>query len=100
MRLLRVTEAAESLAVAASTVYTLIDRGDLPHVRFGRAIRVRQERIVRRICPTKQEAMRAPICLVCGPLRAPHPGWRMTTWVAIAQLGMRVGNAHRVPSSG
>ena len=34
MRLLRVTEAAERLAVAASTVYTLIDRGDLPHVRY------------------------------------------------------------------
>lgn len=34
-------EAAEGLAVAASTVNTLIDRGDLPHVRIGRAIRVR-----------------------------------------------------------
>ena len=43
MRLLRVTEAAESLAVAASTVYALIDREDLPHVRIGRAIRVRED---------------------------------------------------------
>lgn len=43
MRLWRVTEAAEGLAVAASTVNTLIDRGDLPHVRIGRAIRVRED---------------------------------------------------------
>ena len=34
---------AAGLAVAASTAYALIDRGDLPHVRFGRAIRVRED---------------------------------------------------------
>lgn len=40
-KLLRVEEVAEILAVGKSTVYDLIDSGELPAVKFGRAKRVR-----------------------------------------------------------
>ena len=39
-RLLTVREAAERLAVSTATVYALCDRGELPHVRIGNAIRI------------------------------------------------------------
>ncbi len=38
--LLRVTEAAERLALGRSTVYELIARGELPTVRIGAATRI------------------------------------------------------------
>lgn len=45
VRLLRVPEVAERLALGVSTVYALIDRGELPHVRFGRSVRVREDHL-------------------------------------------------------
>lgn len=39
-RLLLVSEAAERLGLSRTTVYSLIDSGELPTVRFGRAVRV------------------------------------------------------------
>ena len=40
-RLLKIREVAEILNLGNSTVYQLIRRGDLPSVRFGRAVRIR-----------------------------------------------------------
>ncbi len=39
-RLLTVREVAERLAVSTATVYALVERGELPHVRVSNAIRV------------------------------------------------------------
>ncbi len=38
--LLRITEAAERLAVGRSTVYELIGAGELPVIHIGRAVRI------------------------------------------------------------
>ncbi len=38
--LLRLTEVAEQLGLGRSTVYQLLQRGDLPCVRIGRSVRV------------------------------------------------------------
>lgn len=37
---LSVNEAAEILGLAASTAYSLVDRGKLPAIRVGKAIRI------------------------------------------------------------
>ena len=39
-RLLTVREVAERLAVSTATVYSLCERGELPHVRISNAIRI------------------------------------------------------------
>ncbi len=41
--LLTVKEVAAELKVCTATVYKLVDRGDLPHVRVLNSIRVRRE---------------------------------------------------------
>ena len=38
--LLRFEEAADALALCRSTIYSLVDRGELPVVRVGRAVRI------------------------------------------------------------
>jgi excisionase family DNA binding protein len=40
-RLLSVREVAEHLTVSTATVYALIDRSEIPHVRVSNAVRVR-----------------------------------------------------------
>lgn len=40
--LLRIPEVARQLAVSVRTTHTLIAHGDLPVVRIGRAVRIRQ----------------------------------------------------------
>jgi len=50
MNLLTVTEAARRLALSRSTVYNLMERGDLAYVKIGRARRIpvdELERLVR-----------------------------------------------------
>lgn len=39
-RLLTYRQAAEVLGVSDRNVWTLVDRGDLPAVRFGRSVRI------------------------------------------------------------
>jgi excisionase family DNA binding protein len=39
-RLLSVRQVAERLGVCTRTIYELIDRGELPHIRISNAIRV------------------------------------------------------------
>lgn len=39
-RLLTYQEAGELLGVTERTIWTLVDRGDLPAVRFGRSVRI------------------------------------------------------------
>jgi len=41
--LLTVKEVAETLKVTERTVYNLIERGDIPRVKVGRAVRIRRE---------------------------------------------------------
>lgn len=38
--LLRVPEAARMLEIGASTLYQMVLAGEIPHVRFGRAVRI------------------------------------------------------------
>ena len=42
-RLLTAREISQILHLSHSTVYQLLQRGDLPSVRFGRSVRVRPE---------------------------------------------------------
>ena len=42
-KLMTVCEVAEKLKLGRSTVYLLIRRNELTHVRFGRAVRVRPD---------------------------------------------------------
>ena len=43
--LLRPAEAAQQLAVCRSTIYTLINEGQIPYVRVGKSIRVPAARL-------------------------------------------------------
>lgn len=47
MELLTVTEAAQRLRLGRSTVYLMAQRGDLPVVRFGAAVRIPAEMLDR-----------------------------------------------------
>jgi len=47
VRLLRAEEVADFLQVSLSFVYALIERGELPSVRLGRAVRVQPEDLIR-----------------------------------------------------
>ena len=42
-RLLRVREVAEQLGVCNATVYRLVERAELPHVRMVNSIRIRPD---------------------------------------------------------
>ncbi len=46
-RLLTIREIAEILSVSRATVYSLIERRELDHVRVSNAIRIRPENLVR-----------------------------------------------------
>ena len=48
-RLLRVTQVAERLALSRSTVYNLMERGELAYVKIGRARRIPPDEINRLI---------------------------------------------------
>lgn len=41
--LMKINEFCDEYCVSRSTAYRLRDRGDLPHVRIGRAVRIRRE---------------------------------------------------------
>jgi excisionase family DNA binding protein len=44
--LLRAEEAASCLVISRTLAYQLVQRGDLPTVRFGRLLRVRRDRLL------------------------------------------------------
>jgi excisionase family DNA binding protein len=39
---LTVTQVCETLAISRPTLYSLLQRGDLPHIRIGRVFRIPQ----------------------------------------------------------
>lgn len=47
--LLYVTEAAKMLALSRARVYQMVASGELPHVRFGKAVRVPRAALLRYI---------------------------------------------------
>lgn len=62
LRLLRLPEAAERLAVGRSTLYEMIGRGELPTVKIGRAVRVSEEELnafIAELPSRREEATRA-----------------------------------------
>ena len=46
-RLITVLYFCENYGVSRSTAYRLRDRGEVPHVKIGRAVRIRREDAVR-----------------------------------------------------
>ena len=52
-RLVRVRDAAATLAVSRSTLYALMDRGAVSYIKIGRARRIRQADL-RRLISTSQ----------------------------------------------
>ena len=44
--LLTVTEAAAELRLSPMTVYVLVEQGELPAVRYGRAVRIPREALI------------------------------------------------------
>ena len=59
-RLLTVREASERLAVSTATVYTLCERGELPHVRVSNAIRITPADLVAILAGQRAGGRRAP----------------------------------------
>ena len=53
--MLRVREVAQRLNLSESTVYGLVESGELPHHRFRGAIRVSEEQLAAYLDLTKQE---------------------------------------------
>jgi len=53
--MLRVKQVAERLNLSESKVYELVERGELPHHRFGGAIRVSEEQVAEYLEATKRE---------------------------------------------
>lgn len=53
--MMSVKKAAEKLNVSASTVYTLVESGVMPHYRIGRAIRISEEQLAGYLEGTKRE---------------------------------------------
>ena len=49
VRFLTVAEVAEMMRVSSMTVYRMVQRGDLPAVRFGRSYRVPESAVVKAI---------------------------------------------------
>jgi excisionase family DNA binding protein len=47
--LLHVVEAAEILALSRARVYQMVASGELPHVRFGKAVRIPRAALLRYI---------------------------------------------------
>jgi excisionase family DNA binding protein len=52
---LTVAEVAERLNLSQSKVYELVERGELPHHRFGGAIRISEQQIAEYLAATKHE---------------------------------------------
>lgn len=63
----RVKQVAERLTLSASKIYEMIESGELPHHRFGGAIRVSEEQIVDYMNRTKRERTSAAPAKVAGP---------------------------------
>jgi len=53
--MLRVKQVAERLNLSESKVYELVERGEMPHHRFGGAIRVSEEQVAEYLEATKRE---------------------------------------------
>ena len=53
--MLRVKQVAERLNLSESKVYEMLERGELPHHRFGGAIRVSEDQIAEYLEETKRE---------------------------------------------
>ena len=53
--MLRVKQVAERLGLSESKVYEMVERGELPHHRFGGAIRVSEEQVAEYLESTKRE---------------------------------------------
>ncbi len=65
-RLLRVTEACESLGISKSLLYELIASGEIAVVRIGRAVRVPTDALDTFVRAVRQEAT-DPAATGCGP---------------------------------
>ena len=48
-KLRRVTEVARCLSLSRSSIYQLMDRGELPYVKIGKSRRIRPEDVARLI---------------------------------------------------
>ena len=46
-KLQRVAEVAKYLSLSRSTVYQMMDRGELPYVKFGKSRRIRWEDVLK-----------------------------------------------------
>ena len=53
--MLRVKQVADRLNLSESKIYEMVERGELPHHRFGGAIRVSEEQIAEYLEETKRE---------------------------------------------
>ncbi len=53
--MLRVKQVAERLNLSQSKIYEMVESGELPHHRFGGAIRVSEDQIAEYLEETKQE---------------------------------------------
>jgi excisionase family DNA binding protein len=65
---LRVKQVAERLNLSESKVYEMVESGELPHHRFGGAIRVSEDQIAEFLEDTKRER-REPESRNRGPRR-------------------------------
>lgn len=56
MKLLKIKEAAEQMRVSMGTVYLLCHKKKLPHLRFGRSIRIPDDELARYLeqCQVRQ----------------------------------------------
>jgi excisionase family DNA binding protein len=64
---LRVKQVAERLNLSVSKIYELVESGELPHHRFGGAIRVSEEQIAEYMNRTKRERKSAAPPKGAGP---------------------------------
>ena len=78
IRLLRIKEAAEMLAVSPITVYRMCESGELPSVTLGRARRVPESKLAEWVVRNSQGGMKK-----CKPSRS----------------GMRAAHGHLSPDS-
>ena len=63
----KVKQVAERLNLSVSKIYEMVESGELPHHRFGGAIRVSEEQIAEYMNRTKRERRAATPPKVTGP---------------------------------
>ncbi len=63
----RVKQVAKRFSLSVSKIYEMVESGELPHHRFGGAIRVSEEQIVEYMNRTKKERRSAAPAKVASP---------------------------------